>query len=125
MKEKYSSNNIKFLGRVNFEELVKLYAVANIFVHPSRYPEGLPTCILEAGLMKCSIIATPNGGTRYFIDKSNGIIIETQDELKKALKKCINDDKFRNEISKNIYDTIIEKFTWEETTKKILKDMGI
>ena len=71
LKSKYANNQIKFLGKMNFDDLLKVYAKTNIFVHPSHYPEGLPTCILEAGLMKCAVIATPNGGTRYFINGNN------------------------------------------------------
>lgn len=125
LKQKYNNNKIKFLGRVNFDELVKLYANHNVFVYPSHYPEGLPTSILEAGLMKCAVIATPNGGTRGFINKKNGIIVENQQELNKALLKCINDKEYCKSLGEELRKTVINNFSWEKTTKKILKDMEL
>lgn len=125
LKEKYKDKKIKFLGKVNFDELVKLYAEANIFVHPSHYPEGLPTCILEAGLMECTIITTPNGGTKYFINSKNGIIVESQEELNEALEKCVNDLDYCKSLGKQMRKTVINDFSWDKTTKKILKDMEL
>lgn len=126
LKKEYSNNkNIQFLGRIDFDEVVKLYASSHVFVHPSNYPEGLPTCILEAGLMKCAVIATPNGGTRSFINKNNGIIISDNKKLTKAMKKCIDDEKYRKFIGNNLQKTVLEKFTWEKATQKIIEDMEI
>lgn len=123
--KKYESKNIKFLGKVNFDELIKIYAKSNIFVHPSHYPEGLPTCILEAGLMKCAVIATPNGGTKYFLNGKNGIVVESQEELNSALDKLLGDKKLIEKMGEELNKTVIKNFTWERTTDKILRDMKL
>lgn len=123
--KKYSSKNIKFLGKVNFDELIKVYQKADIFVHPSHYPEGLPTCILEAGLMKCAVIATPNGGTKYFLNGKNGIVVNSQKELEKSLYKLLSDKKLTIKMGEELNKTVIKYFTWEKTTDKILRDMKL
>ena len=126
LKENYGTlKNTKFLGKVNFQELIKIYAKAHIFVHPSHYPEGLPTCILEAGLMKCAVVVTPNGGTKYFIDNTNGFVVESQKELEDRLNELLNDKKLIEKMGNKLHQTVINKFTWEVTTKKILHDMNI
>ena len=125
LKKNYKADNIKFLGRANFDELKKIYAKANIFVHPSHYPEGLPTCILEAGLMKCAVIATPNGGTKYFLNGKNGIVVESQEELENALERLVKDKELTKKMGQELNKTVINNFTWDVTTKKILKDMEI
>ena len=125
LKTKYKADNIKFLGRNSFDDLIKIYAKANIFVHPSHYPEGLPTCILEAGLMKCAVIATPNGGTKYFLNGKNGIVVESQKALEKALEKLVKDKELTKKMGQELNKTVINNFTWDVTTKKILEDMGI
>lgn len=125
LKNKYENEKIKFLGKTNFDELIKIYSKANIFVHPSHYPEGLPTCILEAGLMKCAVIATPNGGTSYFINGKNGIVIKAQKELEKSLKRLVNDKELTKSMGKKLHETVVNNFTWEVTTKKILNDMDV
>ena len=123
--KRYESGNIKFLGKVSFDQLIKIYAKANIFVHPSHYPEGLPTCILEAGLMKCAVIATPNGGTKDFLNGKNGIVIESQKELEDSLNKLLTDKTLMNNMGEELNKTVIKNFTWERTTDKILKDMNL
>ncbi|MBE6157924.1 MAG: glycosyltransferase family 4 protein [Firmicutes bacterium] len=125
LKTTYTADNIKFLGRNNFDQLIKIYAKANIFVHPSHYPEGLPTCILEAGLMKCAVIATPNGGTKYFLNGKNGIVVESQKALEKSLEKLVKDKELTKKMGQELNKTVVNKFTWDVTTKKILEDMGI
>ena len=125
LKNKYANNQIKFLGKMNFDDLLKVYAKTNIFVHPSHYPEGLPTCILEAGLMKCAVIATPNGGTRYFINGNNGIIVNSQEELEKALKELVSNKELTKQMGEKLHKTIVENFTWEVTAKKILSSMDV
>lgn len=125
LKNKYENEKIKFLGKTNFDELTKIYSKANIFVHPSHYPEGLPTCILEAGLMNCAVIATPNGGTNYFIDGTNGIVVKTQNELEKSLKKLVEDKELTKSMGKRLHETVVNNFIWEVTTKKILNDMDV
>lgn len=125
LKNKYNQKNIEFLGKTNFDDLIRIYAKTNIFVHPSHYPEGLPTCILEAGLMKCAVIATPNGGTRYFIDGNNGVVVNSQDELEKELDRLVNNVNLTKKMGEKLHDTVVNNFTWEVTTNKILNDMDV
>ena len=125
LKNKYENEKVKYLGKTNFDDLTKIYSKANIFVHPSHYPEGLPTCILEAGLMKCAVITTPNGGTSYFIDGNNGIVVKNQKELEESLKKLVDDKELAKKMGEKLHETVVNNFTWEVTTKKILSDMDV
>ncbi len=56
-KENSNDKKIKILGEISHEQVMKLLGKTNIFVNPS-WSEGLPTSILEAGLMKCAVLAT-------------------------------------------------------------------
>ncbi len=125
IKKKYKNDNIKFMGKLDFEELKKLYSITDIFVYAPMWPEGLPTSILEAGLMKCSVIATPFGGTKEVIENNrNGILIKNENELKNSLNKLINDQDLRIKLSNNLYKTVKDKFIWEKTAKKIIDDIN-
>ena len=125
LKEKYKDNkNIIFEGKLVFKELTKLYEKTNIFVYAPLWPEGLPTSILEAGLMKCAIIASPQGGIKEIInDKQNGIMTNSKKELEDALELLINNKDLRNKYSEEIYRTICDKFLWKNTAKKIESDI--
>lgn len=124
LKENYKTDRINFLGKVDFDELKKLYAITDIFVYAPIWPEGLPTSILEAGLMKCAVLGSPQGGIKeIIIDGKTGLIINDRDSLYKAIEKLIKDDKLRNQLSNNLYKKVSSEFLWEKTVLKILKDI--
>lgn len=126
-KEKYQHNKIKFLGKLDYNCLLKYYSLCDIFLYPTDYPEGLPTSILEAGMMKCAVIATARGGVIEIIsNKKNGIIVDSSiSDLQNAMEKLIFDDKLRSKFANELNKTVKKKFTWEVTAKKILKDIGL
>jgi len=63
LESKELSGNIELAGKLTHEEVMALLNQTDIFIHTSSFAEGMPTSILEAGLMKCAVIATPAGGT--------------------------------------------------------------
>lgn len=124
--DKYGKNKkITFYGKLDFEKVKELYSKANVFLHPSKYPEGLPTSIIEAGLLECAIIASPRGGTRTFINNDNGRIIENNEELYKSMKELIDNPNMIIKMGKNMKQTVIDNFIWDKNCKKILKDLKI
>lgn len=125
LKEKYKDKNIYFLGKLSHDDVIKLCAKTDIFVYPSMYPEGLPTSILEAGLMKCAIVATDRGGTKEVINDSKyGIIVEENvEDLVVKLNYLVSNPKIIAEMKENIHGRIGKKFTWNETAKTVLKEI--
>ena len=125
-KEKYSQENIHYLGKLSYDELVKYYAKSDVFLYPSLHPEGLPTSILEAGLMDCAIIGTTCGGSKEVLKNDNSVIVETtQKSLERGMQELIDNPKKRDNIKKNMKKNIISNFSWENTAKKVLKDIGL
>ena len=113
--------SIKVLGTISHEEVLKLLGRTNIFVNPSHFSEGLPTTILEAGMMKCAVVATPMGGTVEIISDENiGYIcgFET-DEIQDKIEKIINDKEKMKKMGINIEKKVKEEFSWDVTAKKI------
>lgn len=123
LRKVYSDENssIRILGKLDFKEVMSLYKRTNIFVYPSLYPEGLPTSILEAGLMNCAIVATPKGGTEeVIIDKEYGIIIDgSLKSLQEGLLKLITDDEYRKKCGDNVKCRVEEVFDWRIIAKNI------
>lgn len=117
--------DINILGKMSHDEVMKLFAESDIFVHPSRFSEGLPTSILEAGLMKCAVIATPMGGTAEIISNDDyGLICGfTKDDIKSCLIKLLDEPKLRKTIGENISELIINDFSWDSTTNTILNSV--
>lgn len=125
-KNDYKSKNITFLGKLSFDELLNYYAITDIFLYPPLWPEGLPTSILEAGMMKCMTIGTNQGGICEIIkNKRNGIIVSGNElSLFNAMKLMVEKKELRIKYADNLYKTVKENFSWDITAKKILKDMG-
>jgi len=124
-RKRYKDKKILFLGKLEYENVMRLLDRADIFCHPSMYPEGLPTSILEAGIMKCAVIATDRGGTAEVInDSSCGIIIdENKEALVKALKFLITDKKHREKIKESLYVRIKSNYTWTKTAEVVNKTL--
>ena len=125
IKNEYTDSHIHFLGKLNYEEVMKLCVKTDIFVHPSMYPEGLPTSILEAGVMKCAVVAPDRGGTKEVINNSNvGLIVkENVEDLVKKLDFLLSNYDEMNKLKENIHNRIIHNFTWKQTAKAIEKEL--
>ena len=125
IKAKYKEKNIKFLGKLNYESVMKLCVETDIFVHPSMYPEGLPTSILEAGVMKTAIIATDRGGTCEVIDSEKlGLIVEENiEDLVEKLEYLLENPKKIEELKNNIHKRIMDKFIWKQSVKTMITEI--
>lgn len=123
LKKKYT--NVNFLGKVDFEVLKELYRRCDIYVYAPIWPEGLPTSILESGLMKCAIVCSNKGGIKEIITNGyNGLMINNEEELYSAIEKLINDKKLRLLLGNNIEKTIRDNFLWSNTAKTIINDIN-
>lgn len=121
--ENKEEKDINILGKVSHEEVLKLLGKTTIFVNPSAFSEGLPTSILEAGMMKCAVVATPMGGTTEIISNDDiGYIcgFETNEILEKIEKLVTNKDEIAK-LSTNINDVVLKQFSWDVTSKYISK----
>ena len=121
--ENKDEKNIKILGKLSHDEVLKLLGKTTIFVNPSAFSEGLPTTILEAGIMNCAVVATPMGGTTEIISGDDfGYIcgFETNEILEKIEKLVTNKDEIAK-LSTNINDVVLKQFSWDVTSKYISK----
>ena len=76
--------------------------------------------------MGCAVIGTNQGGIKEVINNKNGIIVkEDEKSLYNAMKKMIDKPELRKTLSKNLREDIKNKFSWEVTAKRILKDMEV
>ncbi|MBO5478116.1 MAG: glycosyltransferase family 4 protein [Clostridia bacterium] len=114
--------NMQLLGKLNHEELMKEYAKADIFINPS-YSEGLPTTVLEAGLMKCAVVATDVGGTSEIIeDRKEGLLCKPEVlDITEKLEVLIKDEILRETLGEKLHEKVVKQFSWDNTANKILE----
>lgn len=121
-EENKNVENINILGKISHEEAIQLLGKTSIFVNPSHFSEGLPTTILEAGMMECSVVATPMGGTTEIISSDDiGYIcgVDTEEIQEKIEKLILHQDEIKK-LGKNIKAKIEKEFSWDVTANKIV-----
>lgn len=115
------SDNIIFTGNVNDEELEWLYEHAEAVLFTSKY-EGLGMPILDAVATKKPIITSKipvfeemSKSAFYYFDPNNPA----------ELKDTINDALLKKEYKQKLkyYPVIMKKFTWVNTTNKIIDEL--
>lgn len=121
LKDKYKNPRIFFEGKLDYDDTMRLLGRSDIFCYPSMYPEGLPTSILEAGIMKSAVIATDRGGTKEVITGPEyGIIVdENRESLTKALIDLAGDVKRIKLLGNNLHNRVKDEFTWKVTAEKV------
>lgn len=114
---------VSFLGAKDFDEVLAIMKVSDVFVNPS-YNEGLPTTVLEAGVCGCGIVATDVGGTREIIthDKS-GLLIKPKEieKMANSIERLLRDDLERRKFAKSAKEEIFERFNWEKSVAEYIE----
>ena len=116
-------SNLTFTGNLDQHEVFNLLNITDIFVHPSTYPEGLPSVILEAGLHRCAVIATDAGGTgEIILDKDHGLLLSdnSAETLVRSIKQLAEDPEKRLEMGRKLHNHVVENFDRKSCIGKII-----
>lgn len=111
--------NITFIGWRN--EVVPLYAVADIFVLPSL-EEGLSNSLLEAMAMEKPIVTTNVGGNKdVVIDRENGFLVPPHDSASLASKivELIESPSTREKMGRLNREAVKKNYSWENCVSKV------
>jgi len=124
--ESFKSKNIEFLGKLDFQSLLKYYSLSDVLLYTPLWPEGLPSTILESGLMKLCVVVTNQGGICEIVNDENGIIVDgSEKSIYDAMELIVSNNKIAKNLSNKLYKDVKEKFSWEVVADKILKDIGV
>ncbi|MBU5689730.1 MAG: glycosyltransferase family 4 protein [Candidatus Aenigmatarchaeota archaeon] len=112
--KKNASKNVKFLGKLDQDELIKLYNSSLILCQPSL-AEGFGLSILEGMASGCAIVSTIDIG-------QVGPIIKPKDinDLKDGLNVYINNKRLAEKHGKK-NRLIAKKFTWKKYIDDLIK----
>lgn len=113
LKRKYTSSNIKFVGRVSANDFL---SHISLLVVPSEWHEPFGRVVVEAILAKCPVFVSNRGGMPELVSHENGRIfsLEEKDSLFNLLSDYINGKFcFSLEDKGERYDklTIAKKYT--------------
>lgn len=112
---------VKFLGRVDENELPLLYAKARLTVFLG---ENEPFGIIPVEAMSCGtpVIAMKGGGVvESVIDGETGVLLNDKNDkrLAKVIMKLLEDRKGLALMSRQSRLNVMSNFSWEKTTDKI------
>jgi glycosyltransferase involved in cell wall biosynthesis len=98
------NNKVKFLGQIDYEEVIKQIKSASIFVQPSTR-EGFGISIVEAMACKTPVIGVNarNSSVSEIINGENGILCELN-EISTKIKEVLTSDSLRKILIKNGYN---------------------
>jgi glycosyltransferase involved in cell wall biosynthesis len=111
---------LHLLGQVAPAEVQRLLGAADLFVHPSRCAEGLPSSILEAAAAGLPIVATPQGGTVEVIrSPGHGLLVPPGDAaaLASAMARLVEDAPLRARLGGAARLLVAEHFSWDRISE--------
>jgi glycosyltransferase involved in cell wall biosynthesis len=109
-------NDVKILGKVNYEKLPELYNKHDIKIYASK-SETFGMTMLEA--MKCGlpILATKNQISYEVLSSAGFFCKETENDIRDGIVKMLKDEKnIKSKVRKG--KKISNKFKWNTTSKK-------
>lgn len=111
------NKKLKILGFVPKEDLVELYAGAEVFVYPSLY-EGFGLPVLEAMASGCPVV-TSNVSSLPEVAGDAGILVDPNnvEDIAQGIKKAL--EQREPLIKKGLVQA--SKFSWEKTAQETLK----
>jgi len=120
IKENYLNKKVHLLGYLSNKSLVNLYSLARALVFPSFY-EGFGIPPLEAMECGCPVIASHTSSIPEVVGNAAIFINpESHVQIAEAMLKFIKDPEFCAHLREKGF-TQAEKFSWEDSAKKLLK----
>ena len=115
-----SNPNIKFMGRVDDDQLIQLYTNAQCFVYPSLY-EGFGIPPLEAQACGCPCVVS-NAASLPEVCADSVVYCDPFDvaDMAKKIQLVIDDEALRKELRTKGFENI-KRFSWEKSAKQIIQ----
>lgn len=110
-----SHESIEYLGRVEDEELIHLYAKAKVFALPS-INEGVGMVAVEAAACGCNIVITNIGGPKEYY---NGMAAEVNPYSVDDIGKAVVNE-MKKPYNKALHDYVIQNFNLNFCVKQLI-----
>ncbi len=122
--KKLSIKNIAFTGMIQYSKIPELISASDIIILPSLGAEGSPRVLLETMACGKPVIATKIRGIKeQVIDGKTGVLVEEGNvhQLTEAVISLLRNKQNREEIGKNAYEFVKDKFAWTHVGNETLK----
>jgi glycosyltransferase involved in cell wall biosynthesis len=117
------TNRVHITGKIDRDELVKLYASSQIAVVPSLY-EGFGFPAAEAMACELPVVASTAGALPEVLGQNGqvGILVPPRDPdaLGTAINKLLSDPALCRELGRNGRNRVLRAFTWRQAAEKLV-----
>jgi glycosyltransferase involved in cell wall biosynthesis len=114
------SQSVRFVSGVSDQEIVQLYAEAQLAVVPSLY-EGFSLPAIEAMSCGVPLVATTGGALPEVVGRDGvaALLVRPDDpgELAQAMEVALSDEGLRLRLAQAGRRRVAERFTWEVTAR--------
>ena len=114
-------SKVKLLGRLNRNEINKIYQNSHVFVLPSQ-SETFGVSYIEAMYAGLPVIATRCGGPESFVNESNGMLVPVNDVDALALAMQTLRQNIHEYRPKEISDNCIAQFSFGVIADKLIHE---
>lgn len=124
LREKAANHPFFWLGHQ--KNVLNVFAISDIVVHPSYYREGVPRCLLEAMALKKPIVTTDSVGCRETVDDGvNGFLVPIKDGegVTEKIEFLIKDPNLRHTMGVAGYEKTKREFDEKLIVSALLKDL--
>jgi len=123
-KNKRDNIEVRLLGQKSQSEIRDIYRdnYFDFFINTSQF-EGLPVSIMEAFSFGIPAIATNVGGTNEIVNEKNGMLIDSNFDIKKvafSIGKLFTDQCDLRKLRIQAYNTWKEKFNADKNYKDLI-----
>jgi spore coat protein SA len=114
------SNNVKYMGKPEKEELRDIYCASDLISVPSLWEDPCPTVALEAMAMGRPVVAYASGGIPEIVPPYGGIVIKKDPKLlAEAIEMVIQGSFSFNESATIVWTR--NRFSYQAVAQKLLK----
>lgn len=113
-------DRVHFLGWATTEKVKEQYALANLFLHPSRH-EGMPNALLEAMASQLPVVATRIAGNEELVvQDETGLLVpvDDADALRESLRELILAAERREAMALAGRRRVEESFGWKNVAEQ-------
>jgi glycosyltransferase involved in cell wall biosynthesis len=108
------ADSVRFLGRLDHEQVAGVLAVTDILVHPSYSEASIALPVLEAGAMGVPSVSTDVGGVRELLADGQTALIAragSVDDLGAKALRLLRETSLREAIGRQIRQLVEEKYS--------------
>lgn len=109
--------NVHILGHFDYQTLIKLYYLADVFVSPAVWDEPLGLTIIEAMAASKPVVVTRKGGVTMAVkDGQNGFFVRPRNasDIAEKVNKLFANPALAEKMGKKARAVVTERFTWRD-----------